>query len=97
MTVEGTHPDLGEVTTRTLMKKVLIVDSAATGPIVRNARRPADATSSLITVAVLPADANRLIVAQKTGVLQATLVSSSDLEAPIMKPRTPSTAASCSG
>jgi len=81
MTVEGTHPDLGEVTTRTLMKKVLIVDAAATGPIVRNARRMAEATSSLITVAVLPTDANRLIVAQKTGVLQATLVSSSDIAA----------------
>jgi pilus assembly protein CpaB len=81
MTVEGTHPDLGEVTTRTLMKKVLIVDAAATGPIVRNARRPAEATSSLITVAVLPADANRLIVAQKTGVLQATLVSAADIAA----------------
>jgi pilus assembly protein CpaB len=81
MTVEGTHPDLGEVTTRTLMKKVLIVDAAATGPIVRNARRAAEATSSLITVAVLPVDANRLIVAQRTGALQATLVSSADIAA----------------
>ena len=82
MTVEGTHPDLGEVTTRTLMRNILIVDAAATGPIVRNARRSAEASSSIITVAVLPADANRLIVAQKTGALQATLVSAADAAAP---------------
>jgi pilus assembly protein CpaB len=79
MTVEGTHPDLGEVTTKTLMKNVLIVDAAATGPIVRTARRAADATRSMITVAVIPADANRLIVAQRTGALQATLVSAADV------------------
>jgi pilus assembly protein CpaB len=81
MTVEGTHPDLGEVTTRTLLKNVLIVDAAATGPIIRNARRPAEATSSMITVAVVPVDANRLIVAQRTGALQATLVSAADIAA----------------
>src|SRR5262245_42388363 len=82
MTVEGTHPDLGEVMTRTLMKNVLIVDAAATGPTVRSARRLAEATSSFITVAVKPADANRLIVAQRTGTLQATLVSAADIESP---------------
>jgi pilus assembly protein CpaB len=80
MTVEGTHPDLGEVTTRTLMKNVLVVDAAATGPIVRNARRT-EVTSSMITVAVAPADANKLIVAQRTGALQATLVSAVDTTA----------------
>jgi pilus assembly protein CpaB len=79
MTVEGTHPDLGEVTTRTLMKNVLIVDAAVSSPIMRTARRAAEAPSSLITVAVMPADANRLIVAQRTGALQATLVSASDV------------------
>jgi pilus assembly protein CpaB len=81
MTVEGSHPDLGEVTTRTLMKNVLIVDAAATGPVLRNARRPAEANSSLITVAVKPAEANKLIVAQRTGTLQATLVSAADVQA----------------
>ncbi len=81
ITVEGTHPDLGEVTTRTLMKNVLVVDASATGPTIRNSRRPTDVTSSLITVAVLPADTNKLIVAQRTGVLQATLVSASDIAA----------------
>lgn len=79
MTVEGVHPDLGEVTTRTLMKNVLIVDAAATGPTLRNTRRPNDPASSMITVAVLPADANKLIVAQRTGALQATLVSMADV------------------
>lgn len=78
ITVEGTHPDLGEVTTRTLMKNVLVVDSAATGPMIRNARRQNDTTTSMITVAVPPADANKLIVAQRTGALQATLVSAAD-------------------
>jgi pilus assembly protein CpaB len=81
ITVEGSHPDLGEVTTRTLMNNVLVVDASATGPIVRNSRRPADANSSLITVAVPPAEANKLIVAQRTGVLQATLVSAADIAA----------------
>jgi pilus assembly protein CpaB len=81
ITVEGTHPDLGEVTTRTLMKNVLIVDASATGPTVRNSRRPSDPSSSLITVAVPPADANKLIVAQRTGTLQATLVSAADIDA----------------
>jgi pilus assembly protein CpaB len=81
MTVEGTHPDLGEVTTRTLMKNVLIVDAAATGPNVRNARKNQEVESSLITVAVEPLDANKLIVAQRTGILQATLVSAADAAA----------------
>jgi pilus assembly protein CpaB len=81
ITVEGTHPDLGEVTTRTLMKNVLVVDAAATGPIIRNSRRPTDANSTLITVAVPPSDANKLIVAQRTGMLQATLVSAADIAA----------------
>ena len=81
ITVEGTHPDLGEVTTRTLMNNVLVVDASATGPTIRNSRRPTDANSSLITVAVLPAEANKLIVAQRTGVLQATLVSAADIAA----------------
>jgi pilus assembly protein CpaB len=81
LTVEGTHPDLGEVTTRTLLKNVLVVDAGAVEPIARNARRGAEAASSLITVAVPPADANRLIVAQRTGTLQATLVSAADAAA----------------
>jgi pilus assembly protein CpaB len=77
MTVEGTHPDLGELTTRTLMRKVLVVDAANSQPYVRGARRT-EPTSSMITVAVPPADANKLIVAQRTGDLQATLVSAAD-------------------
>jgi len=78
MTVEGTHPDLGELTTRTLMRKVLIVDAANSQPRVRGVRKTNEPSSSMITVAVLPADANKLIVAQRTGDLQATLVSAAD-------------------
>lgn len=78
MTVEGTHPDLGELTTRTLMRKVLVVDAANSTPLVRGTRRTKEPTSSMITVAVPPADANKLIVAQRTGDLQATLVSATE-------------------
>lgn len=84
MTVEGTHPDLGEVTTRTLMRNVLVVDAAAYQPHSRGAnttQRVQDALNSLITVAVPPADANKLIVAQRTGTLHATLVSAADAQA----------------
>jgi pilus assembly protein CpaB len=80
LTVEGSHPDLGEVTTRTLMKNVLIVDAEATGPLVRT-QRTVQPTTSIVTVAVQPVDANRLIVAQKSGTLHATLVSAADVEA----------------
>ena len=83
MTVEGTHPDLGEVTTRTLMRNVLVVDAAAYQPQVLRGtpQRVSDALNSLITVAVPPADANKLIVAQRTGTLHATLVSAADAQA----------------
>jgi pilus assembly protein CpaB len=87
MTVEGTHPDLGEVMTRTLMHNVLVVDAAAGEPITRSTsgRRTigggSGPTGAVITVAVLPADANRLIVAQRTGTLHATLVSAKEVEA----------------
>lgn len=82
MTVEGTHPDLGEVTTRTLMRNVLVVDAAAQQPQVLRGtpQRVSDALNSLITVAVPPADANKLIVAQRTGTLHATLVSAADAQ-----------------
>jgi pilus assembly protein CpaB len=82
MTVEGSHPDLGEVMTRTLMRNVLIVDAAAGRPVVRTNRRGIEQLSSTITVAVTPADANKLIVAQRSGTLQATLVSALDAAAP---------------
>jgi pilus assembly protein CpaB len=78
MTVEGTHPDLGELTTRTLMRKVLVVDAANSQPLVRGSRKTKEPSNSMITVAVLPADANKLIVAQRTGDLQATLVSAAE-------------------
>jgi pilus assembly protein CpaB len=82
MTVEGTHPDLGEVMTRTLLRNVLVVDANASRPLVRRAPKVQDPQPTMITLAVLPADANRLIVAERTGTLVATLVSAQDIEAP---------------
>jgi pilus assembly protein CpaB len=82
MTVEGTHPDLGEVMTRTLMRDVLVVDSIASRPIQRGTRRTSELDGASITVAVPPADANKLIVAQRTGVLQVSLVSAQDHASP---------------
>ena len=81
MTVEGTHPDLGEVLTRTLLRNVLVDDAAAGRPLVRRAAKPTEPLPSLITVAVPPADANKLIVAERTGTLVATLVSMQDVNA----------------
>jgi pilus assembly protein CpaB len=78
LTVEGTHPDLGELMTRTLMRSVLVVDAAADVPQNRRQKQATDRDAA-ITVAVTPADANRLIVAQRTGTLQATLVSAADV------------------
>lgn len=82
ITVEGTHPDLGEVMTRTLLRKVLVVDANASRPLVRRAPKLEDPQPTMITVAVVPADANKLIVAERTGTLVATLVSARDIDAP---------------
>jgi pilus assembly protein CpaB len=87
MTVEGTHPDLGEVLTRTLLRNVLVVDAIAGKPLVRRTsartnERTNEPPPTMITVAVSPADANKLIVAERTGMLVATLVSKEDVDAP---------------
>jgi pilus assembly protein CpaB len=79
--VEGTHPDLGELLTRTLLRSVLVVDANANRPLVRQPAKPADEPPATITVAVQPADANKLIVAERTGTLVATLVSMKDVAA----------------
>lgn len=86
MTVEGTHPDLGEVMTRTLLRSVLVVDAQAGRPLVRRTKPAEDPQPSMITVAVNPADANKLIVAGRTGTLVATLVSLKDVEAGMTAP-----------
>lgn len=81
LTVEGTHPDLGEVTTRTLLRDVLVVDALAHRPLQRgNASSVSSRNidSSNLTVAVKPADANKLIVAQRSGTLGVTLVSTAE-------------------
>jgi Flp pilus assembly protein CpaB len=86
MTVEGTHPDLGEVMTRTLLRSVLVVDAQADRPLVRRTKPTEDPQPSMITVAVNPSDANKLIVAERTGTLVATLVSLKDVEAGLVAP-----------
>jgi pilus assembly protein CpaB len=77
MTVEGTHPDLGELTTKTLLHnvEVIAVEKPST-----NRRGIATNQKSTITVAVTPADANMLIVAEGTGKLDLTLCSPADGE-----------------
>ena len=80
LTVEGTHPDLGEVTTKTLLKDVQIVDAAESRPRQRGARRsPAPELMQGLTVAVTAEDANKLIVAQRTGELSVALRSAKDV------------------
>ncbi|MDX1943885.1 MAG: Flp pilus assembly protein CpaB [Pirellulaceae bacterium] len=78
ITVEGTHPDLGEVLTRTLLKNVLVMDAIEGRPLMRGTSHASRQTGANVTVAVLPADANKLLVAERTGDLIATLVSRQD-------------------
>lgn len=82
LTVEGTHPDLGEVATRTLMRNVLVVDAAAGRPVTRGVNNRVSRDVRTITVAVKPADANKLLVAQRTGVLSVNLVAATDVQSP---------------
>jgi pilus assembly protein CpaB len=80
LTVEGTHPDLGEVTTKTLLQDVLIVDATESRPRQRGTRRAATPLfTEGLTVAVSPEDANKLIVAQRTGTLSVALRSALDV------------------
>jgi Flp pilus assembly protein CpaB len=79
LTVEGDHPDLGGVATRTLLRRVLVVDPQAGPSETRNAtaRNAAEQAvhQSYVTVAVPPVDANKLINAERTGKLSMTLCS----------------------
>lgn len=80
LTVEGTHPDLGEVTTKTLLQDVLVVDALESRPRQRGTRRtPTPMVTEGLTVAVSPEDANKLIVAQRTGTLSVALRSAKDV------------------
>jgi pilus assembly protein CpaB len=79
LTVEGTHPDLGEVTTKTLLKDILVMDSIMDRPLQRGIRRANGIITEGITVAVNPEDANKLVVAERTGTLGAVLRSSKDV------------------
>jgi pilus assembly protein CpaB len=83
MSVEGSHPALGEVLTRTLLRNVLVVDAIVDKPTVRVTRRATllKPDPSTITVAVPPEDVNKLLVAERTGTLVATLLSDRDIQA----------------
>ena len=87
MTVEGDHPDLGGVATRTLLRRVLVVDPNA-GPsqsdenrklVTGRGRIEGTANNhSFVTVAVNSTDANKLINAERAGKLSMTLCSQAD-------------------
>ena len=84
-TLKGNHPDLGEVQTRTLMRRVLVVDAFANEPL-RTARgglmtRAQGPSMSALTLAVTEKDANRLIVCEQKGTLSVTLCSAKDANA----------------
>ena len=78
LTVEGSHPDLGELATKTLLHSVEVIGVEKPST-TRRATTPNKAT---ITVAVTPADANRIINAEGSGTLDLTLCSTSD-EVPV--------------
>lgn len=77
LTVEGSHPDLGELATKTLLHNVEVI--AVEKP--STSRRGSTNNSATITVAVTPADANILINAEGTGTLDMMLCSPADGEA----------------
>jgi pilus assembly protein CpaB len=72
LTVEGTHPDLGELATKTLLHNVEVIAVEKPSASRRGTAANQQAT---ITVAVAPADANMLINAEGTGTLDLTLCS----------------------
>ncbi len=74
LTVTGTHPDLGEMATKTLLHSVEVIAVEADN----SSRRGGNTSSATITVAVPPADANMLITAEGTGTLNMTLVGEAD-------------------
>lgn len=88
MSVEGDHPDLGGLATRTLLRRVMVVDPNA-GPSVSEENRKLvtgrggpdtnrNSGSAYVTLAVNSADANKLINAEKSGKLSLTLCSKED-------------------
>lgn len=83
MTVEGDHPDLGEMATKTLLHNVEVI---GVDKPTATARRTTSGGSSpaTITVAVSPADANLLITAEGTGKLKLSLCGTQEsLEHPV--------------
>jgi hypothetical protein len=59
---------------------VLVVDAMVDKPLVRKEPRVPPGDPSTITVAVSPDDVNKLLVAERTGTLIATLVSEQDVQ-----------------
>ncbi|MCO6458857.1 MAG: Flp pilus assembly protein CpaB [Pirellulaceae bacterium] len=81
MSVEGDHPDLGELATRTLLRAVPVVNVARP-----DARRGNHNSGNIaLTVAVTPRDANKLITAEQTGMLTVTMCSVQDGDQPLVE------------
>jgi pilus assembly protein CpaB len=75
LTVEGSHPELGELATKTLLHNVEVIGVEKPS----SSRRSTSLnTTATITVAVTPADANRIINAEGFGTLDLTLCSPSN-------------------
>ncbi len=73
LTVTGSHPELGEMATKTLLHNVEVI--GVDKPSSSTRRGSAANTSATITVAVTPLDANTLITAEGTGTLNMSLCS----------------------
>lgn len=79
LTVQGSHPDIGELATKTLLHNVEVI--AVENGSGNNNRRTGQSGPATITVAVTPADANMLINAEGTGTLNLTLCGIAEGEA----------------
>jgi len=80
LTIEGDHPELAGLAGRgigtiTLMRAVRVLDANHTNS---SQRRLGTAGNNVLTVAVTATQANELILAQRYGTLNVTLVSSQD-------------------
>lgn len=78
LTVQGDHPELAGVATLTLLRRVQVL--ATSRDRYRTEERIGNPLRS-VTVAVTPAEANKLILAQRYGVLSVTLRSEAEGDA----------------
>ncbi len=72
LTVEGEHPDLGEVMTETLLRNIQVIDFEE---LLIDPKRGRTSEKLNLTLAATPRDCNILITAEQRGTLGVTLVS----------------------